>query len=98
MERKNYWTINFENYRGDDAYTEYFDTKEHAVAAFEEICEVCKGYDEFSRGKEWCEWINNNCGDEFTNVYLDEEPMPGINHSSTSMYFERKLEEEDLRG
>lgn len=97
MEKEFYWCLIFDNYH-DDYYTEYFDTKENAVAAFEEICEVCKDHDEFERRESGCSWFDPMWNEYSTCVYLAKLSMPAVNNSAISLYFDRDYEKEDYTG
>lgn len=97
MEREFYWCLVFDNYH-DDCYTEYFDTEENAVAAFEEICEACKDHLEFTKYKDRCSWFDPMWNEYSTHVCLSQCPLPPINNSATSLYFDRDYEEEDYTG
>lgn len=88
---KEFWCLVFDNYH-DEYYTEYFDTREHAIAAFEEVCEVCKDHDEFERGDDTCSWFDPAWNEYSTIVYLAKLTMPAVNQSSTSAFFEKEYE------
>ena len=98
MERELYWCLIFDNYH-DNYHTEYFDTKENAVAAFEEICEACKDHDEFRRDNDiTCSWFDPTWNEYSTLVYLAQLSMPAVNNSAISLYFDRDYEKEDYTG
>lgn len=94
---KLYWCLIFNNYH-DDYYTEYFDTKENAVAAFEEICEACKDHDEFEKGDNACSWFDPAWNEHSTCVHLAHLSMPAVNNSAISLYFDRDYEKEEYKG
>ena len=93
-----FWCLVFDNYHDTD-HIEYFDTREHAVTAFEEICEVCKNHEEFEKGDDMtCCWFDPAWNEYSTFVYLAKLTMPAVNHSPTSMFFERDYEKEEYTG
>ena len=95
---KLYWCLIFDNYH-EDYHTEYFDTKENATAAFEEICEACKNHEEFARyDDDSCHWFDPTWNEYSTHVYLRQLPMPAVNNSAISLYFDRDYEKEDYTG
>lgn len=93
MEKEFYWCLVFDNYHDTD-HIEYFDTKEHAIAAFEEICEVCKNHEEFERWSDGCSWFDSTYNEYSTYIWLCEETMPGINNSANSLFFDKEYEKD----
>ena len=88
-----FWCLVFDNYH-DDYHIEYFNTKENAVAAFEEVCEVCKDHDEFEKGDDTCSWFDPMWNEYSTCVYLAQLSMPTVNNSAISLFFDRDYERE----
>lgn len=86
-----YWCLVFENYH-EDNYIEYFDTMDNAVAAFEGICEACKNHLEFVKDEDSCHWFDPMWNEDSTHVFLLQRPMPSVNNSAISLFFDKDYE------